>query len=57
MVWQTNINKHLKVFNIKCYIKNKDEKSGKFDVRVDEGIFLGYSREAKGTSVIIKYYT
>ena len=35
--------KHFKVFISKCYIKNNDEKLGKFDAEYDEGIFLGYS--------------
>lgn len=40
--------KHFKQFGSKCHIKNNDEKLGKFDPRVDEGIFLGYSIKIKG---------
>jgi hypothetical protein len=39
--------KYFKVFGIKCYIKRDDENLGKFDSRVDEGIFLGYSSRTK----------
>ena len=35
--------KHFRVFRSKCYIKREDNKSGKFDSQVDEGIFVGYS--------------
>jgi len=35
---------HLKVFGCKCYILNNDKESlGKFDAKLDKGIFLGYS--------------
>ena len=40
--------KHFKVFGSKCYIKNNDEHIGKYDDRVDEGIFLGYATNSKG---------
>jgi hypothetical protein len=40
--------KHFKVFGSKCYIKNNDENHGKYDDRVDEGIFLGYATNNKG---------
>jgi transposase InsO family protein len=40
--------KHFKVFGSKCYIKNNDENLGKYDDRVDEGIFLGYATNNKG---------
>lgn len=42
---QTNI-KCFRVFGSKCYIRRED-KIGKFDSRVDEGILLGYSRKNK----------
>jgi hypothetical protein len=42
----TNI-KHFRVFGRKCYIKREDNKVGKFDSRVDEGILIGYSRKSK----------
>ena len=35
--------KYFKVFGRKSYIKRTDEKLGKFEPRVDEGILLGYS--------------
>jgi transposase InsO family protein len=40
--------KHFKVCGSKCYIKNTDEKIGKYDDRSDEGIFLGYATNSKG---------
>ena len=40
--------KHFKVFGSKCYIKNNDEHLGKYDDKVDEGIFLGYATNSKG---------
>ena len=42
-VWKgrpENIN-YFRVFGNKCYIR-RDDKIGKFDSRVDEGILLGY---------------
>ncbi|MBO1694903.1 hypothetical protein HJW54_21960, partial [Bacteroides uniformis] len=39
--------KHFKVFGSKCFIKNNDEKLGKFEPRSDEGILLGYSSSSK----------
>ena len=40
--------KYFKIFGSKCYIKREDQKLGKFDSRVDEGIFVGYSCENNG---------
>jgi hypothetical protein len=40
--------KHFRVFGSKCYIKNNDEKLGKYDDKADEGIFLGYATNNKG---------
>jgi hypothetical protein len=40
--------KHFKLFGSKCYIKNNSENLGKYDDRVDEGIFLGCSTSSKG---------
>ena len=37
---------YLQVFGSKCYIL-KDSWKGKFDVKSDEGIFLGYSCKSK----------
>jgi len=35
---------HMKVFGCKCYILNNGKENiGKFDEKVDNGIFLGYS--------------
>ena len=42
--------KYFKIFGSKCYIL-KDDRSGKFDAKSDEGIFLGYSIRSKATSV------
>ena len=36
----------MKVFGSKCYIL-KETRKGKFDVKGDEGIFLGYSSRSK----------
>ena len=38
--------KHFKIFGSKCYIKRED-RLGKFESRVDDGIFLGYSSHSK----------
>jgi hypothetical protein len=40
--------KHFKVFGSKCYINNNDKNLGKYDDRIDEGIFLGYATNNKG---------
>ena len=37
---------YLKVFGSKCYIL-KESRKGKFDVKGDDGIFLGYSYKSK----------
>ena len=42
----TNV-KHFRIFRSRCYIKRDDGKIGKFDSRVDEGIFVGYSSKRK----------
>lgn len=39
--------KHFRIFGSRCYIKRDDGKIGKFDSRVDEGIFVGYSSKRK----------
>jgi len=33
--------KCFKLFGIKCYIKRNEGNLGKFDSRIDEGVFLG----------------
>lgn len=38
--------KYFRIFGSKCYIR-RDEYIGKFDLRSDEGIFLGYSSKNK----------
>ena len=38
--------KYFKIFGSKCYIL-KDDRSGKFDAKSDEGIFLRYSTRCK----------
>ena len=48
--WYGNIPtvKHFRFFGSKCFIKKNDEKLGKFELRTDEGVFLGYSWRIKG---------
>ena len=46
MVWPQTQVSYLKVFGSKCYIL-KESRKGKFDVKSDEGIFLGYSCKSK----------
>lgn len=39
---------HLHIFGCKCFIlKNGKDNLGKFHVKSDEGIFLGYSKSSK----------
>jgi hypothetical protein len=38
---------HFRVFGSKCYIKREDNKVGKCDSQVDEGILIGYSSKSK----------
>ncbi len=38
--------KHFRVFGSKCYLKRED-RIGKFDSKIDEGILLGYSSKSK----------
>ena len=40
--------KRFKVFGSRCYIKNNDEHSGKYDDKADERIFLGYATNNRG---------
>lgn len=40
--------KHFRIFGNKCFINKIDDKVGKFESRVDEGILLGYSSRIKG---------
>ena len=39
--------KYFRIFGSKCYIKREDQKLGKFESRVDEGIYVGYSCKIK----------
>ena len=39
--------KNFRIFGSKCFIKNNDEKLGKFERRADEGIFHGYSSRSR----------
>ena len=39
--------KYFRIFGNKCYIKREYQNLGKFESRVDEGIFVGYSRKRK----------
>ena len=38
---------HFRIFGSKCYIMKYDGNIGKFDSKLDEGIFIGYSCETK----------
>ena len=42
----TNV-KYFIIFGSKCYIKREDQNLDKFESRVDEGIFVGYSHKIK----------
>ena len=46
--------KYFQVFESKCYILNDWENLGKFDVKSDEGIFLGYSTSSQAYRVYNK---
>ena len=39
--------RHFKNFGSKCYIKTNDDHLGKFQNKIDEGIFLGCSTERR----------
>lgn len=44
---------YLRVFGCKCFIlNNRKDKLGKFDAKVDEGIFLRYSSTNKRTLIV-----
>jgi len=46
---------HLKVFGCKCFILNNGKESlGKFDAKVDEGVFLGYATQSRAYRVYNK---
>ena len=43
---------HLRVFGYKCFVSNNGKDSfGKFDAKVDEAIFLGYSFHSRAYRV------
>ena len=46
--------KYFRVFGSKCYILNDRENLGKFDVKSDEGIFLGYSTTSRAYRIFNK---
>ena len=46
--------KYFRVFGSKCCILNDRENLGKFDVKGDEGIFLGYSTNSRAYRVFNK---
>ena len=46
--------KYFRVFESKCYILNDRENLGKFDVKSDESIFLGYSTNSQAYRVFNK---
>lgn len=39
--------KYFKILGSKCYIKRNEDNLGKFDSRINEGSFLGYSLDSK----------
>ena len=45
--------KYFYVFGAKCFVLKDGEHLGKFDVKADEGIFLGYSLESKAYRVYV----
>ena len=46
--------KYFKVFGSNCYIKRNEDDLGKFDSRIDEGIFIGYSSTKREYRCYIK---
>jgi len=47
---------HFKVFGSKCFVLNNGkELIGKFDSKVDDGLFLGYSTNSKAYQVFNKH--
>ena len=46
--------KYFRVFGSKCFILNDWENFGKFDAKIDEGIFLGYSTTSRAYRVFNK---
>ena len=45
---------YLRVFGCKCFILNTKDNLEKFDSKVDEGIFLGYSTSSKSYRIFNK---
>lgn len=46
---------HLRAFGCKCYVHNNHKDAlGKFDVKSNVGIFLGYSSQSKAYQVLNK---
>ena len=45
---------YFKVFGCKCFILNTKDNLGKFDAKLDVGIFLGYSNSSKAFRVFNK---
>lgn len=47
---------HLRVFGCKCFVLNNGkDKLGRFDAKVDDGIFLGYPSNSKAYRVFNKW--
>ena len=46
--------KYFRIFGSTCFILKDRENVGKFDLRSDEGIFLGYSSTSKANRVYNK---
>ena len=45
--WEKLNLKYFRIFGSKCYILKDGENLGKFDIKSDMGIFLGYSTTSK----------
>ena len=45
---------YFKVFGSKCFIVNTKDQLGKFDLKADEGIFVGYSSRSKAYRIFNK---
>ena len=51
MKWNQLTIHYFHVFGCKCFILNKKDNLGKFDSKIDYGVFLGYSQRSKAYRV------
>ena len=51
MDWENPNLKYFRTFGSECYIRKDGENLGKFDIKSDLGIFLGYSISSKAYRV------